>query len=122
MNWPTLAVVLAVAAAFAWFRRSGQMPAKDAIELLKRGAMLVDVRTNTEYSDEHLPHAINMPHDRIEELLPQRVHDKRQPLLLHCHSGMRSSMARRKLTKLGYTRVFNLGSYSRATALVKAAQ
>jgi rhodanese-related sulfurtransferase len=40
-------------------------------------------------------------------------------LLLHCHSGMRSGMARKKLVALGYTHAFNLGSYSRAVQIVK---
>ena len=121
MPWLTLLVLAAAILALLAFKRSGQMPAKDAIELLKRGALLIDVRTNAEFSGEHLPHAISIPLDRIEELLPDRVIDKRQPLLLHCQSGMRSSIARKKMQKMGYTRVFNLGSYSRATALVKSA-
>jgi phage shock protein E len=121
MQWPTLLLLFIALLAILWFRQSGQMPAKDAVEMLKRGALIIDVRTGTEFSDEHLPHAINIPLDRIEELLPERVLDKRQPLLLHCHSGMRSSLARKKMLKMGYTRVFNLGSYTRASSLVKAA-
>jgi phage shock protein E len=121
MHW--LMILIPPAALLGWivYRRAARMPGKDAVELLRQGALLIDVRSGTEFSDRHLPRAINMPLDRIEELLPGRVADKRQPLLLHCHSGMRSSMAQKRLQKMGYTRVFNLGSYARAESLVKSA-
>ena len=50
--------------------------------------------------------------------VPQRVKDKNQVLLLHCLSGGRSGLAKRQLKKMGYTHVFNLGSYSRASQIV----
>jgi phage shock protein E len=120
MQWTIVLPILAVIAVFLWMKRSTQVPERDAIELLKRGALLIDVRTHSEFASGHLPRAINMPHNEIESLLPNRVHEKRTPLLLHCHSGMRSNLAQKKLQKLGYTQVFNLGSYQRATELVKA--
>jgi rhodanese-related sulfurtransferase len=46
------------------------------------------------------------------------VPDKNQELMLHCLSGMRSGVARRQLRAMGYTRVFNLGSYHRARKIV----
>jgi rhodanese-related sulfurtransferase len=121
MHWPLFLVVFAALAALVWFKRSGQIPARQAIEYLKNGALLIDVRSGGEFATEHLPRAINMPHDRIESLLPERIHEKRQPLLLYCQSGMRSAVARKKLLRLGYTQVFDLGSFSRATGLVKLA-
>jgi phage shock protein E len=46
------------------------------------------------------------------------ITDKNKPLLLHCSSGVRSSMAKKKLEGLGYKNVFNLGSYERAGKIV----
>ena len=120
MQWTIVLPVLAVIAVFLWMKRSTQVSERDAIELLQRGALLIEVRSHSEYTSGHLPRAINMPHSEIENLLPNRVHEKRQPLLLHCHSGVRSNIALKKLQKLGYTQVFNLGSYQRATDLVRA--
>ena len=51
-------------------------------------------------------------------MLPQRVRDKHQVLLLHCQSGMRSGAAKKKLKDMGYLRAFNLGSYARAAQVV----
>ena len=75
---------------------------------------VLDVRSPGEFNSGHLPVAINMPLDEIETVLPRRVTDKNQVLLLHCASGMRSGMALRKLKSLGYANVFNLGSFNRA--------
>ena len=59
--------------------------------------------------------------DDIEVSLPRRVRDKNQALLLHCQSGMRSGVAKKKLKALGYANAFNLGSYGRAAQIVDGA-
>jgi len=99
-------------------KRAGQISPKDALAYLKSGALVIDVRSPGEFNSGHLPAAINLPLDEIETLLPRRVNDKNQVLLLHCQSGMRSGAARQKLNGLGYTRVFNLGSYGRAEGIL----
>jgi phage shock protein E len=76
------------------------------------------VRTPEEFSSGHLPNAINLPLYTIEADLPRRVKDKNRVLLLHCQSGMRSSVAKKKLQGLGYANAFNLGSYGRAAQIV----
>ena len=50
-----------------------------------------------------------------------RVPDKNQVMLLHCQSGMRSAVAVGKLKSIGYANAFNLGSLSRAKAIVSGA-
>jgi rhodanese-related sulfurtransferase len=46
------------------------------------------------------------------------LRDKNKVLLLHCSSGVRSRMAKKKLDELGYKKVFNLGSYERARKII----
>jgi rhodanese-related sulfurtransferase len=89
--------------------------------ILKNGALVIDVRSSGEFASGHLPVAINVPLDEIETVLPQRVKDKNQVLLLHCQSGTRSGMAKTKLKRMGYPNVFNLGSYGRAETILKQA-
>lgn len=122
MNWTTLLVIAAVVAVFFMIKQSGQISAKDALERLKSGARVIDVRSPGEFSSGHLDLAINIPLDEIETELPKRVNDKNQVLLLHCASGMRSGMAKSKLQGLGYTNAFNLGSYGRAESILKQAR
>lgn len=114
-------VIAGVAAGFVLLKRLGQIPAKAARAHLKNGALLIDVRSPGEFNSGHLPSAINLPLDEIAAALPRRVKDKNQVLLLHCLSGRRSGMAKSRLKSLGYTNVFNLGSYHRASHIVAAA-
>jgi phage shock protein E len=118
MNWTVVIIVVAAFAAFFLFKRSGQISAKDAKALLSNGALVIDVRSPGEFNSGNLARAINIPLDEIDSALPRRVKDKSQALLLHCQSGMRSSMAKKKLNALGYARAFNLGSYARAAQIV----
>ncbi len=118
-NWTTIIIFCCVAVAFLLLKRSGQISAKDALAHLKNGALVIDVRSPGEFNSGHLSAALNLPLDEIETALPRRVPDKNQVLLLHCQSGMRSGMAKKKLNGLGYANAFNLGSYGRAESILK---
>ena len=118
MNWTTILVIAAIVAVIFIIKESGQISAKDALEKLKSGALVIDVRSVGEFNSGHLAKAINIPLDEIETALPKRVKDKDQVLLLHCASGMRSGMAKSKLIGMGYANAFNLGSYGRAEKIV----
>ena len=118
MNWTTIIVIAVIVAAFLLVSKGGQVSAKEAATYLKNGALVIDVRTLGEFNSRHLTNAINIPLDEINSVLPQRVKNKNQVLLLHCASGMRSGMAKNKLNAMGYTNAFNLGSYGRAEKIV----
>jgi rhodanese-related sulfurtransferase len=51
--------------------------------LMERGAQIVDVLPAREYSEDHLPAAINLPIRRIEAEAAQ-VLDRRQPVVVYC--------------------------------------
>ena len=67
-------------------------------------ALLLDVRTQEEYVSGHLPGAVNLPLDRLNEI----DLDKERPVYAYCRSGARSAQACTLLRKLGY-QAFNLG-------------
>jgi len=119
MNWTTTLIIAAVVALVFMLKTAGQISAKDALAHLKNGALVIDVRSPGEFNSGHLSAALNLPLDEIEIALPRRVPDKNQVLLLHCQSGMRSGMAKKKLNGLGYANAFNLGSYGRAESILK---
>lgn len=121
MNGTLLLVGIAVVAVLFLAPRLSFVSAAAARQHLQQGALLVDVRTAEEFRSGHVPGAVNIPLDALSDSLPARVADKRQVVLLHCLSGTRSGIARRQLKTLGYENVFNLGSYSRAQRIVKAA-
>jgi phage shock protein E len=123
MDWTFLAVAAAaVVVVFFLLKRASFVSADAAREQLQKGALVIDVRTPAEFRREHLPNAINLPLGDVEEGVTRQVKDKSQPLLVHCLSGGRSALAKRQLKKLGYTNVFNLGSYSRASQIVSGAR
>jgi phage shock protein E len=118
MNWTIPFISAAAVVVIFILNRAGQISARDAQAHLKNGALVIDVRNPGEFNSGHLPNAINLPLSKIAGDLPHRVEDKNQVLLLHCHSGMRSGMAKKKLRSLGYTNAFNLGSYGRAAKIL----
>src|ERR1039458_3205566 len=121
MNWtPSVIALLVVVTIYSIWKRATQISTKRAVAYLKDGALVIDVRSSAEFSSGHLSNAINLPLEEIETALPRRVKDKDQVLLLHCQSGMRSGIAKSRLTGLGYANAFNLGSYARAARIVSA--
>jgi phage shock protein E len=118
MNWNWILIIGGVMAAVFLLKRMSFISPEAARQHLQQGALVIDVRSAGEFNSGHLPNAINIPLDGIETVLPRRVKDKNQMLLLHCLSGMRSGMAKQKLKSLGYANVFNLGSLARARKIV----
>ena len=72
------------------------------------GALLLDVRTQEEFDEGHIPGAICMPNELITPDMPFAF-DKDTELLLYCRSGRRSAEAAEKLVKMGYTNVADFG-------------
>ena len=69
---------------------------------------LLDVREPDEYRTCHLPNARLMP----VQLVPDRAHtlDRRLPLVVYCHHGVRSAFIARYLRKnLGFRNVVSVG-------------
>lgn len=116
--WIGFIVVMVLALAYLYMKRSGQISSKEAIEHLRNGAMVIDVRSAQEFESGHILQAYNMPLDRVDVLAPTAVKDKNKVLLLHCATGIRSGLAKKKLEEIGYKNVFNLGSYDRASKIV----
>jgi rhodanese-related sulfurtransferase len=118
MDWLLILIVGGAIAAGFVLKRLTLVSAAQARQYLQQGALVVDVRGVAEYRARHVAGAVNIPLGELAQRLPGRVADKGQVLLLHCLSGTRSGIAKRMLTGMGYTRVFNLGSYGRAQRIV----
>ena len=118
MQWIGL-VFIAVMLGWILWQRRGQVSVAEARQMLKAGALLVDVRTPAEFAAGHLAGAINVPLDTLEVTIARKVPERERQLLIHCQSGVRSAMARNKLRALGYPAVGDLGSLTRAEAIVR---
>lgn len=79
-------------------------------EALKKGAVIIDVRTPHEYDSGKIPGSINIPVDRISASI-ERIRSMRKPVVLCCSSGARSSQAKDILRSAGLQEVYNGGSW-----------
>ena len=71
--------------------------------------IILDVRTPEEFSEKHIPGAINIANETIgSEEIPE-LPDKDQLILVYCRSGNRSKQASEKLVALGYTNIIEFG-------------
>lgn len=118
MTWTSIVVISALVASLLLFARTRQISRKAAVECLRHGAVVIDVRSAGEFTAGHLPKAINIPLSEIETVIARKVNGKDQVLLLHCKSGSRSAEAIRRLKAIGYENAYNLGSYGRAAQIV----
>ena len=110
---PLFAALLLIAGCAAPAQESGyrQVTAEEAIALMEKesGYIILDVRTVQEYSEKHIPKAVNIPNESIgTEDLPA-LPDKNQLILVYCRSGNRSKQASEKLAALGYTNIVEFG-------------
>jgi len=80
----------------------------DAMERLKAGADLIDVREDYEWDIDHADGARHMGRGVIERDIVQTYPDKSMELILYCGGGYRSALAADMLQKMGYTNVFSM--------------
>ena len=88
-----------------------QISQEEAAKIMaeETGFIVLDVRTQEEYDEAHIPGAVNIANETIgtDEIL--ELPDKDQVLLVYCRSGRRSKEASEKLAALGYTHVLEFG-------------
>ena len=75
----------------------------------EEGYIILNVRTLEEYDEGHIPGAIQISHDEIEEKAEEVLTDKKQLILVYCRSGRRSKLAAEALVELGYTNIKEFG-------------
>ncbi|GBF42245.1 rhodanese-like sulfurtransferase [Leptospira ellinghausenii] len=80
-------------------------------EWIQEGAVVVDVRTKSEFAEGHFPGAINIPVD----VLPMELgtfKNKQSKIVVYCRSGARSERAKQILSASGFSSVINAGGLS----------
>lgn len=90
------------------YRRVSQDEAKQLMET-ESGYIILDVRSQEEYAQGHIPGAICVPLDTIGKEPVQELPDKEQLILVYCRSGNRSKQASQKLSDQGYTNIVEFG-------------
>lgn len=76
------------------------------------GAVLLDVREDHEWQQEHAANAAHMGKGILERDLERLYPDKHTEIILYCGGGFRSALAAEAAQKLGYCNVASLiGGY-----------
>jgi rhodanese-related sulfurtransferase len=85
-------------------------PKVDYAELVKQGAVILDVRSKVEFQGGHIKGSINISVDSLNSNINKLKKDK--PIITCCASGMRSANAKNILKSNGFTEVHNGGGWS----------
>ena len=81
----------------------------EAVTLINRQhALVLDVRTETEFSSGHILDAKHIPLDKLAERLAELNKYKDKPVLVNCQRGGRSAKACEILRKAEFKQVHNL--------------
>lgn len=82
--------------------------AETAWSMISAGAVLIDVRSEREFSQGHLESAFNIP---LNEIMTSGLtpFTEDQPIVLYCRTGNRSNIAKQHLIKQGFTHVHDAG-------------
>ena len=77
--------------------------------MLTEKPIVVDVRSLEEYNEGHIPNAISVPLETIENEAETKLKNKDDLILVYCRSGRRSREAALRLIEKGYTNVIDFG-------------
>ncbi len=88
-----------------------QIGMDEAVEMMEneKNYIILDVRSEQEFEEQHIPNAINVPNETIGTKELPELPDKEQLIMVYCRSGNRSKQASEKLVKIGYSNIVEFG-------------
>ncbi|HKZ65099.1 MAG TPA: rhodanese-like domain-containing protein [Chitinophagaceae bacterium] len=93
----------------------GNKKIKDA---LFRGAIIIDVRSASEFDRGKIPGSINIPVDRIP-INSERIKAMNRPVIFCCTSGDRSNKAIQLMEQKGLEEAYNGGNWHHLLKIAK---
>jgi len=85
-------------------------PKVDYAELVKQGAVILDVRSKGEFAGGNVNGSMNIAVEQLSNNL-NKLKDKNQTIITCCASGMRSASAKSILKANGFKNVYNGGGW-----------
>ncbi|MBT2619545.1 MULTISPECIES: rhodanese-like domain-containing protein [Chryseobacterium] len=79
-------------------------------QLVKKGAIILDVRTEKEYETGHIEGSVNISLGTIRERYIEL--DREKAYITVCSHGLRSVKAESILKEKGFTKIYNGGAWS----------
>jgi phage shock protein E len=81
--------------------------AKQAWPMIESGALVIDVRSEKEFSEGHLDGALRIEWDQFDALAAAIGEDKQRQVVFYCRTGNRAGKSIVELQARGYTNIFN---------------
>jgi rhodanese-related sulfurtransferase len=82
--------------------------AMQAVRLMNQGALVIDLRGKELFDAGHIGDARNVPQAELEKEVDALNKWRDKTVITYCDDGRGGASAARALTKLGFTKVFNL--------------
>ncbi len=89
-------------------RRSNDLSPSEAVQIMNRDALVLDVRDDVEFAHGHIAQARHIPLAQIEGRIGEIQKWKEKAIVVNCQSGMRSAKACALLKRHGFTQTYNL--------------
>lgn len=96
-------LALAVDEALRRLRKYREVGPAESVLLINKGAAVVDLRSEGEFSAGHIIHARNIPLPELEARAAELEKLRGQSLLVYCKTGNDAATAAAKLAKRGFT-------------------
>jgi len=74
----------------------------------EKKAVIVDVREDSEWNEQHIPGAIHIPLGQLNERLSELKQYKDSPVITQCKTGGRSAQALDILKSAGFSKVYSM--------------
>lgn len=83
-------------------------PKEAATMFSEKNAIIVDVREDSEWKEQHIAGAIHIPLAQVASRFSELAQYKDSNVVVQCRSGKRSAKAVSTLQDAGFTKVYNL--------------
>ncbi len=94
---------------FSYSLNAQEVDTAKGLAAIAKGAIVIDVRTDWEWSAGHHPKALHMQNTQLlDKVIASRI-DKDASIVLYCRSGKRAAKSTIELQAAGFTNVINAG-------------
>lgn len=82
--------------------------AEQIVNASAQDMLILDVRSSSEYADGHIPGAINIPHDELQDRINEITANQASSVVVYCRSGHRAGLAANILAEHHFSNVLLL--------------
>jgi len=110
------AAILGIACGAQRATEPGSISPAELAETIRLGKapLILDVRSEAEYREAHIPGAVNIPYDQLRNRVAEIGAAKSDEIVVLCRSGPRAAVAEKILGAAGYSKLRDLDGHMNA--------